>query len=112
MTAPIAQLDRALASGAKGCGFDSRLAHKILNYQIRVDNKPAKFACPVDLSIATFNKMPFRTLIEMRNLLICAPKESRFHMFLPTEMVVSNFIEQSRDSQSLPYEMITAIYAS
>ena len=25
--APVAQLDRALASGAKGCGFDPRRAH-------------------------------------------------------------------------------------
>ncbi len=27
---PVAQLDRALASGAKGCGFDSRQAHQVL----------------------------------------------------------------------------------
>src|SRR5207248_7781111 len=26
-SAPVAQLDRALASGAKGCGFDPRRAH-------------------------------------------------------------------------------------
>src|SRR6266567_9637737 len=27
LIAPVAQLDRALASGAKGCGFDPRRAH-------------------------------------------------------------------------------------
>ena len=28
---PVAQLDRALASGAKGCGFDPRQAHHLKN---------------------------------------------------------------------------------
>ena len=28
-SAPVAQLDRALASGAKGCGFDPRRAHSV-----------------------------------------------------------------------------------
>ena len=30
-SAPVAQLDRALASGAKGCGFDPRRAHSAGN---------------------------------------------------------------------------------
>ena len=35
--APVAQLDRALASGAKGFGFDSRRAHKCFN-ELSIDH--------------------------------------------------------------------------
>jgi hypothetical protein len=30
--APVAQLDRALASGAKGCGFDPRRAQNVAEF--------------------------------------------------------------------------------
>src|SRR6266487_6544534 len=36
LIAPVAQLDRALASGAKGCGFDPRRAHGFVGQALRL----------------------------------------------------------------------------
>ena len=36
--APVAQLDRALASEAKGCGFDPRRAHVLVQRFVHLQN--------------------------------------------------------------------------
>ena len=40
--APVAQLDRALASEAKGRGFDSRLAHSAVVYGFYAESRLAQ----------------------------------------------------------------------
>ena len=43
--APVAQLDRALASGAKGCGFKSRRAYHFADMDF--DHTPSALRCDV-----------------------------------------------------------------
>src|SRR5437660_10557844 len=67
--APVAQLDRASASGAEGRGFESRLAHTlrktvaktVATRQLRALKRPAR-AAPVKLAYADVRDTPPRQL--------------------------------------------------
>src|SRR5947207_4377171 len=69
LCAPVAQLDRASASGAEGRGFESRLAHTlrktvaktVATRQLRALKRPAR-AAPVKLAYAEVRDTPPRQL--------------------------------------------------
>src|SRR5205807_10516632 len=69
LCAPVAQLDRASASGAEGRGFESRLAHTlrktvaktVATRQLRALKRPAR-AAPVKLAYADVRDTPPRQL--------------------------------------------------
>src|SRR5437764_2859283 len=59
--APVAQLDRALASGAKGCGFDPRRAHGFVGQALRLpgaERQPKRLPYKQSLEFSPPAKIP------------------------------------------------------